>query len=170
VNFCSTKSKSRLILRQQKIALVRLPELRSMRFLRDKKYFASREENINILSSPTVADVSFVKETKYRFTFSKLGRARFLSHLELSAALVRALRRSSIELAYSVGYHPHPKISFATATSVGMESRQEYMDINAQEYSADFDSLKKESILICPQVLKFWISENFHKEKRLSLK
>ena len=119
-------------------------------FSATKNIFASREENKNILSSPTVVDASFVKETKYRFTFSKLGRSRFLSHLELSAALVRALRRSSIELAYSVGYHPHPKISFATATSVGMESRQEYADINAQEYSADFDLLKKEINLNLP--------------------
>ena len=83
-------------------------------------------------------------EKKYRLTFSKLDRAGFLSHLELSAALLRALRRSSIALAYSIGYHPHPKISFATATSVGMESRQEYMDITAQEYLSDFNLLKNE--------------------------
>jgi radical SAM family uncharacterized protein/radical SAM-linked protein len=80
----------------------------------------------------------------YRFTFTKLGRARFLSHLELSSALVRALRRSSLALSYSAGYHPHPKISFATATSVGMESSQEFFDLTAQEYSADLNTLKKE--------------------------
>jgi radical SAM-linked protein len=59
-------------------------------------------------------------------------------------ALMRALRRSSIELCYSEGYHPHPKISFATATSVGMESKHEYMDITAREYLGDLNILTGE--------------------------
>ena len=113
-------------------------------FSTTKNIFAATEENKTVVSSPPIPDAASAKEKKYRFTFSKLGRAGFLSHLELSAALVRALRRSSIALAYSIGYHPHPKISFATATSVGMESRQEYMDITAQEYLSDLDLLKNE--------------------------
>ncbi len=80
----------------------------------------------------------------YRLTFTKLDRARFFSHLELSMALIRALRRSSIELCYSAGYHPHPKISFATATSVGMESKHEYMDITTLVYSGDLNTLINE--------------------------
>ena len=94
------------------------------------------------MSSKPIPDSATGTEKKYRLTFSKLDRAGFLSHLELSAALVRALRRSSIALAYSIGYHPHPKISFATATSVGMESKQEYLDIAAQEYLSDLNLLK----------------------------
>ena len=97
-----------------------------------------------MVSSKPIPDSATGPEKKYRLTFSKLDRAGFLSHLELSAALVRALRRSSIALAYSIGYHPHPKISFATATSVGMESKQEYLDIVAQEYLSDLDLLKSE--------------------------
>jgi len=83
-------------------------------------------------------------EKHYRFTFTKASRARFLSHLELSSALIRALRRSSLSLSYSAGYHPHLKISFATATSVGMESVQEFADVAAQKYSADLAFLRTE--------------------------
>jgi radical SAM family uncharacterized protein/radical SAM-linked protein len=83
-------------------------------------------------------------EKHYRFTFTKASRARFLSHLELSSALIRSLRRSSLSLSYSAGYHPHPKISFATATSVGMESLQEFADITAQKYAEDLAFLQKE--------------------------
>jgi len=83
-------------------------------------------------------------EKHYRFTFTKASRARFLSHLELSAALIRALRRSSLSLSYSAGFHPHPKISFAVATSVGMESRQEFADVTAQKYPANLSFLQKE--------------------------
>jgi radical SAM family uncharacterized protein/radical SAM-linked protein len=113
-------------------------------FSTTENIFAKKEEIKTVLSAPPISDAAAISEKKYRLTFSKLDRAGFLSHLELSSALVRALRRSSIALAYSVGYHPHPKISFATATSVGMESRQEYMDITAQEYLSDLNLLKGE--------------------------
>ncbi|MRR17783.1 MAG: DUF2344 domain-containing protein, partial [Deltaproteobacteria bacterium] len=81
----------------------------------------------------------------------KMGRSRFLSHLELAAALTRALRRSSLALAYSAGFHPHPKISFATATSVGMASCQEYMDVTALEYPQDLSILKNELNAALPE-------------------
>jgi radical SAM-linked protein len=75
-------------------------------------------------------------------SFSKTGRSRFLSHLEVAAALTRALKRSPLQPAYSAGFHPHPKISFATATPVGMESAQEYMDVTASEYLQDLSALQ----------------------------
>ncbi|MCX5848403.1 MAG: TIGR03936 family radical SAM-associated protein, partial [Deltaproteobacteria bacterium] len=113
-------------------------------FSATKNIFAAKDEDKIVVSSLPSPDSAMVSEKKYRLTFSKLDRAGFLSHLELSAALVRALRRSSIGLAYSIGYHPHPKISFATATSVGMESKQEYLDIVASEYLSDLNLLKNE--------------------------
>jgi len=66
---------------------------------------------------------------RVRIAFTKLDSARFLSHLELSAALIRAIHRSGLTFIYSEGFHPHPKISFAFATAVGMESMGEYADI-----------------------------------------
>jgi radical SAM-linked protein len=112
-------------------------------FSTTKNIFAEAEETQEIALSPPTANFAG-REKAYRFVFNKLGRARFLSHLELSTALIRALRRSSLALVYSSGYHPHLKISFATATPVGMESRDEYMDITALEYSADLNLLKSE--------------------------
>ncbi len=87
---------------------------------------------------------TLMREKVYRLSFSKTGRARFLSHLELAMSLTRALRRSSLSLCYSAGFHPHPKISFATATSVGMASLEEYMDVTASEYPRDMSVLKNE--------------------------
>ena len=99
----------------------------------------------SITAMPVIGNAEINLPPKvYRLTFTKLDRARFFSHLELSMALIRALRRSSIELCYSAGYHPHPKISFATATSVGMESKHEYMDITAREYSGNLNALISE--------------------------
>ncbi len=88
-------------------------------------------------------DKSLLHEKIYRISFRKFGLSRFLSHLEISAAFVRALRRSGLPLSYSAGFHPHPKISFATATAVGMESQEEYVDVAAGNYTDDLTSLIK---------------------------
>ena len=80
-------------------------------------------------------------EKSLRIRFTKLGPARFLSHMELSTALSRALSLSGITFIYSQGYHPHPKISFAGATSVGMESRGEFADIRIQDPHEDLSLL-----------------------------
>lgn len=67
--------------------------------------------------------------TRIRVRFSKRGRLRFLSHLELITLFTRAVSRSGIPVRFSQGFHPHPKFSFATALSVGVESTAEYLDI-----------------------------------------
>jgi radical SAM family uncharacterized protein/radical SAM-linked protein len=66
---------------------------------------------------------------RIRIRFEKLGRMRFLSHLEMLTLFIRAVGRAKIPMRYSQGYHPHPKFSFATALSVGIESHAEYLDM-----------------------------------------
>ena len=66
---------------------------------------------------------------RIRIRFEKLGRMRFLSHLEMLTLFIRAVGRARIPMRYSQGFHPHPKFSFATALSVGIESHAEYMDM-----------------------------------------
>jgi radical SAM-linked protein len=61
----------------------------------------------------------------------------FLSHLEQLTLFTRAIGRGRIPICFSQGFHPHPKFSFATALSVGIESYAEYMDL---EIAAGFGS------------------------------
>jgi radical SAM family uncharacterized protein/radical SAM-linked protein len=68
----------------------------------------------------------------YRLTYSKLDEARWLSHLELVAAVYRALRRTGVPLAFSHGFHPLPRVSFHGALPVGVESLGETMDVELQ--------------------------------------
>ncbi|MHB8769400.1 MAG: TIGR03960 family B12-binding radical SAM protein [Syntrophales bacterium] len=82
---------------------------------------------------PREADDASRPERTYRLRFTKLGPARFLSHMELSSALCRAIVSCGLAFAYSQGFHPHPRISFAGATAVGMESTGEYADIRIQD-------------------------------------
>ena len=66
---------------------------------------------------------------RVRIRFAKQGAMRFLSHLELLTLFTRAVHRATIPVVFSQGFHPHPRFSFATATSVGVESMAEYMDL-----------------------------------------
>jgi radical SAM family uncharacterized protein/radical SAM-linked protein len=72
-------------------------------------------------------------EKAFRLRFTKMGPARYLSHLDLSAAIHRAMTLAGIFFIYSQGFHPHPRISFAGATSVGLESRSEFLDMRIWE-------------------------------------
>jgi radical SAM-linked protein len=64
-----------------------------------------------------------------RVRYAKRGRLVALSHLELMHAIVRAVRRTGLPVAYSQGYHPKPRISFGPALPVGVESLSEYLDL-----------------------------------------
>ncbi len=97
------------------------------------------------------AQTAPLREKVYRLSFAKTGRSRFLSHLELASALTRALRRSPLQLSFSAGFHPHPKISFATATSVGMESFSELLDVTAREFPGDLAALQKDINAALPE-------------------
>lgn len=76
-----------------------------------------------------VSKPAFALTTRCRLTFSKLGSARHLSHLELVRVFVRGLRRAGVSLVRTKGYHPMPKLSLATALPVGTESMQETLDL-----------------------------------------
>ncbi|MGB9080093.1 MAG: TIGR03960 family B12-binding radical SAM protein [Desulfuromonadaceae bacterium] len=66
---------------------------------------------------------------RMRLRFSKVGVMRYLSHLELITVFTRAVSRGEVPILFSLGFHPHPRFSFGTATSVGVESQAEYMDM-----------------------------------------
>jgi radical SAM family uncharacterized protein/radical SAM-linked protein len=70
---------------------------------------------------------------RIRFRFTKTGEIKFLSHLELQNALTRAFRRAELPVAMSQGFHPHVKVSFATALPVGLESVGEYAELDLVE-------------------------------------
>lgn len=66
---------------------------------------------------------------KIRIQFAKTKLLRFLSHLEVLKVITRAFRRQRVPVAFSGGFHPHPKISFSAPISVGIISKAEFADI-----------------------------------------
>jgi radical SAM family uncharacterized protein/radical SAM-linked protein len=67
--------------------------------------------------------------THVRLRWTKLGRVVALSHLETMHAVLRAVRRAQLPVAYSQGYHPKPRVSFGPALPVGVESVSEHLDL-----------------------------------------
>ena len=68
-----------------------------------------------------------------RAKFKKEGDMIYISHLDLQKLLQRAFRRADVELSYSQGYNPHPKMSYGNALALGTESYGEYVDIEIEE-------------------------------------
>lgn len=66
---------------------------------------------------------------RYRMRFEKTGNMIYAGHRDLIILFDSILRRAGIQLSFSEGFSPHPKITFASALSVGVESRGEYVEI-----------------------------------------
>jgi radical SAM-linked protein len=71
-------------------------------------------------------------QRRIRLRFEKKGELRWISHLELIHLFYRAARRADLALAHSQGFHPLPKILFATALPVGIESLTETVDLHLE--------------------------------------
>ena len=87
----------------------------------------TKEDRTNTLTEAPNASRPGVQ--RLRFRVGRGGRLRFLSHLEMVQAWIRALRRAGAPLAYSQGFHAHPKVTFSTALPVGEASEAEFMDV-----------------------------------------
>ncbi len=64
-----------------------------------------------------------------RLRFSKTGRCKYISHLDINRCMSRAFLRAQIPLWYTEGFNPHPYMSFSLPLSLGVESLCESVDI-----------------------------------------
>jgi radical SAM-linked protein len=69
---------------------------------------------------------------RIRIRYAKRGPLRFTSHRDFARAFERALRRAAVPIAFSQGFTPHPKISYASAAPTGVGSEAEYLEIGLQ--------------------------------------
>src|SRR3954469_9211880 len=69
---------------------------------------------------------------RVRIRYAKRGRLKFTSHRDFARALERAVRRAGVPIAFSAGFSPHPKISYASAAPTGVASEAEYLELGLQ--------------------------------------
>jgi len=100
--------------------------------------------------------------SKKRIRYAKTGKAKYISHLDLTATMQRAFLRAGIKLKYSEGFNPHPYMSVALPLSVGCESTCELMDVEM------FDDLTPDALSgLLPEGLN--ILEAYIPERKFSL-
>lgn len=88
-----------------------------------------------------------------RLRFSKQGRLKYISHLDINRALSRAFKRAAIPMWYTEGYNPHPYMSFSLPLSLGVESLCEYVDIRIVGEISN-DEIKKRMNTVLPTDLR----------------
>ena len=70
---------------------------------------------------------------KFRIRFRKHGDLRFLSHHDLLRAFERMLRRAELPFRSTEGFHPKPKMAFASALGLGLVGHQEVVEIEFED-------------------------------------
>jgi radical SAM-linked protein len=79
---------------------------------------------------------------RIRIRYAKRGPLRFTSHRDFARAIERAIHRANIPIAFSQGFTPHPKISFASAAPTGVASEAEYLELGLSQ-TVDPELLRK---------------------------
>jgi radical SAM family uncharacterized protein/radical SAM-linked protein len=69
-----------------------------------------------------------LRAQRLRVRFGKLGDMALVSHLDLVRLFDRALRRASLPISFTGGFHPSPRISPANALQLGATSSGEIVD------------------------------------------
>jgi radical SAM-linked protein len=69
---------------------------------------------------------------RVRLLFSKSGKAKYLSHLDLMRTFQRVFLRAGVGIRHTEGFNPHPYMNFALPLSVGVESVCELLDFDLE--------------------------------------
>jgi len=87
-----------------------------------------KSKTLTRLEARRISPQAFIPQKRIRFRFSRTGAASLISHLETVKQIERSLRRGGFPLAYSQGFHPHPKLSFGYPLPLGYNSVGDYFD------------------------------------------
>lgn len=83
---------------------------------------------------------------KVRISYRKLGKVRFLGHLDMARLWERGLRKAAVPVAMSAGFTPRPKVSFGLALPTGAESVVELFDVTLDDDPDDDDGVDHERL------------------------
>lgn len=76
-----------------------------------------------------------------RAFFSKTGRAKYISHLDLSGVVIRAMKLAKLPVWQTEGFNPRTYVTFMLPLSLGQESICEAMDFRLTE-DVPFDEVR----------------------------
>ena len=80
---------------------------------------------------------------RLRVAYPKLGRLKYLGHLELIHTVEQIVRRAKLPYAVTQGFSPHMRIAYTSALPVGTSSTAEYFDVYLTELIPAEDALAR---------------------------
>jgi radical SAM-linked protein len=83
----------------------------------------------NRFGSGSAADEPMVQH-RVRIRFSKQGDLRLISHRDLLRTFERLFRRAGIEVCLSEGFHPKPRMNFASPLALGTSGLDEVLEVD----------------------------------------
>jgi radical SAM-linked protein len=89
----------------------------------------------------TTRTVPISEMLNIRVFYNKKGRAKYISHLDITRCMQRALKRAGLPVWYTEGFNPHIYLTFALPLSLGYESESETMDLRLVT-PVDFNEVK----------------------------
>ncbi len=90
--------------------------------------------------------------SRFCLRFSKKGDLRFIGHLDLQTLFVRAIRRAQMQLVYSQGFNPHPKLAFAGPLPLFMETEGDIADIELAQAVSAQEFMERMNAQLPPEV------------------
>ena len=102
-----------------------------------------------------------------RIRFRKTGRARYISHLDLTRAMTRAVRRAGLPIWYTEGFNKHPYLTFAAPLSLGFEGLAESMDLRLLEDVPEDEIVRRLNAVLPEGLVAVSAAEPVHKAGEL---
>lgn len=91
-----------------------------------------------------------------RLFYKQRGRMRFISHLDMTRFVSRAIRRAGLPVWYTEGFNPHLYMTFALPLSLGFESDYSVLDIRLLNDDYDISTLPENLNAVCPPYIQFF--------------
>ena len=88
----------------------------------------SVEEQTDSQQAATIS-MNGTTRQRVRVIFARGENARYVGHLDMVRTWERIIRRADLPIAYSEGFNPHPRLTFAAALPVGCTSEHEVLDV-----------------------------------------
>ncbi len=86
-----------------------------------------------------VDEQSNIPNIYYRVFFSKVGRLRFVAHLDTMRMIHNILRSVNLPVVFTHGYNVHPKAALGAPLPLGVQGENEYFDfVLKEETSTEF--------------------------------
>lgn len=98
-----------------------------------------------------------------RVFFSKMGRAKYISAIDLNNCVIRAVRRSRLPVWQTEGFNPHTYVAFMLPLSLGQEGEREAMDFRLLEDIAPDEVRRRLNEALPPDIRALEVAAPIHK-------